>query len=274
MEFLHVSFSFLIGLGVGSFLNVLVLRLGTGKGVVATRSHCFACGKTLTWHELIPLVSFLAQKGRCRKCGSRISWQYPVVEFMAGLLFVLIATKVFQSTQFSMFSAQAIFNSQFSNIRLVLELFYWWVVCSILLAIAIYDLRHMVIPNQFVYPFIALAFIGMLVFSIEVRLQYYIVTGVGAFAFFALLWLVSRGRWMGFGDAKLALGIGFLLGPANTALAVVLSFWFGTLVAIPLLVLKKKDRTSHIPFAPFLVMGAFTSWLIGERIIAWYFGLF
>lgn len=267
MLIIYTLFIFLLGLGIGSFLNVLVLRLGTGRGVVATRSHCFACGKTLAWYELIPLVSFLIQKGRCRKCGSRISWQYPVVELLTGMLFVTIASKTFLSYSVESFNLVEFFTL---NSMPLLTFAYWVVIFSILLAISIYDVRHMIIPNQFVYTFIALAFI----FPIEVGFQYRVLSGVGAFAFFAFLWLVSRGRWMGFGDAKLALGIGFLLGPVNTALAVVLSFWFGTLIAIPLLVLGKKGRKSHIPFAPFLVIGAFTSWLVGRQMITWYLGLF
>src|SRR3989344_4445016 len=94
MLFFSGLFVFSFGTIIGSFLNVLVLRLGTGEAIGRGRSRCFSCGKTLTWRELIPLVSFITQKGKCRSCGSRISWQYPIVEFITGLVFLLVALKL------------------------------------------------------------------------------------------------------------------------------------------------------------------------------------
>lgn len=253
---------FFLGTVVGSFLNVVVYRLGTGERIGNARSRCFSCGKTLQWHELIPLASFMFQRGRCWGCGSKISIQYPIVEFLSGLLFLFIAIKILP-------------NFQFQNAILMVGTFlYFATLFSLLLAISIYDFRHKIIPNQLVYPFIILAFIlGIFgsptsdsLFS-EVRLPN-VIAGGGAWAFFAALWAVSKGRWMGFGDAKLALGIGFLLGPFLTLVAVVLSFWIGTLVAVPLVLLRGGGLKTQIPFGPFLAAGAFASWVFSDAIPA------
>ena len=249
-------FIFVLGTIIGSFLNVVVYRLGTGETIGRSRSRCFSCGKTLTWRELVPLVSFIKQKGKCRSCGSRISWQYPLVEFTTGVVFVL--------TWLSFWGAKMVPVGEFWSLASIVTLLIIW---SLLIAISMYDIRHKIIPNQLVYPFIVLAFIwGILA---EVGLPN-IMAGAGAFAFFASLWFFSRGRWMGFGDAKLALGIGFLLGPWLTTVAIVLSFWIGTLIAVPFVLFQGGGLKTQIPFGPFLVVGTFISWLAGNQMLAVY----
>lgn len=247
---------FVFGTIIGSFLNVVVYRLGTGEKIGRSRSRCFLCGKTLTWRELIPLASFFMQKGKCRFCGSRISWQYPIVEFITGLVFLLVVLKLF--------------NSQLAEVELphigfyFFAIFaYWSAIFSILIAISVYDFRHKIIPNQLVYLFIVLAFYAEVGFP-------HIMAGGGAFMFFASLWFFSKGTWMGFGDAKLALGMGFLLGPWLTTVAVTLSFWIGTLVAVPLALLRGGGLKTQIPFGPFLALGAFVSWLAGNSLLETY----
>lgn len=265
-------FLFVLGTIIGSFLNVAVFRLGTGERIGNARSRCFSCGKMLAWHDMIPLMSFLFQKGKCRYCGSRISRQYPIVEFVTGLMFLLVALKLL--------------NYQYAEVRLPhigFDFFgtfaYWGAIFSILIAISVYDFRHKIIPNQFVYPLIMLALMSGIfgsptsaIFS-EVGLPK-IIAGVGAWAFFASLWFVSKGRWMGFGDAKLALGIGFFLGPLPTFLAVVLSFWIGTLIAVPATLLRGGGLKTQIPFGPFLALGTLAAWLFGETILSFFRALF
>ncbi|TSC78248.1 MAG: leader peptidase (prepilin peptidase) / N-methyltransferase [Parcubacteria group bacterium Gr01-1014_29] len=248
-------------------MNVLVLRLGTGERIGRDRSRCFSCGKTLTWHELVPLLSFLIQKGRCRSCGSQISWQYPIVEFTTGLIFVLTGWHVL-GFEFGISNFFRISDFGF----LIFGWFYFAAIFSLLLAISVYDFRHKIIPNRFVYPFIALSLIsGSLtsVFFTEVRLPE-IFAGAGAFFFFASLWFFSKGRWMGLGDAKLALGIGFLLGPWLTIVAVVLSFWIGTLIAVPVVLFWGGGLKTQIPFGPFLALGAFASWVFSDVVLAFF----
>jgi len=255
MGYFLYFYVFFLGAIVGSFLNVVILRYNTGKSIVKGGSKCFSCGKKLKWHELVPIFSFLLQKGKCRACGSKISWQYPLVEIATGLLFLLIF-----NFQFSIFN-------QFS-IYLISNVLFFWIITALLIIITVYDLRHMIIPNKLVWIFNGLAFFFVLFgafdlsfFSnFEFRISNFwpsLVAGLIFAAFFALLWLVSKGTWMGLGDAKLALGIGLLSGPIGTVSVFLFSFWIGALVGIFLLFYKRLNLTikSRIPFAPFLVLG-------------------
>ncbi|MBU2263542.1 prepilin peptidase, partial [Patescibacteria group bacterium] len=136
MEQVVYVFVFILGTIVGSFLNVVILRYNTGQSVIKGGSKCFSCGKNLKWHELIPVVSFIIQKGRCRNCKSRISIQYPIVELLTGLIFLL----TFHVTGYSLLITN-----------------YYFIIFSLLIVIAVYDLRHQIIPNGFVYAFIILS---------------------------------------------------------------------------------------------------------------------
>ncbi|MBI2175525.1 MAG: prepilin peptidase [Parcubacteria group bacterium] len=271
------TFWFIFGVVIGSFLNVLVIRLGTGESVVSGGSRCLSCKRRLHWPELIPLVSFFIFRGHCGHCGSRISWQYPAVEFATGLVFLFIWLRIQQNFQFSIFNFQTIISFLFVA-----------AMASLLIAISIYDIRHQIIPNQLAYPFIVLA-----LFSVVWRLKNWsafgggklagenLAVGIGLFAFFALLWFVSRGRWMGFGDAKLALGIGWWLGWPLGITAFLFSFWTGAVVGVFLLIFSvprrlkgKYSLASRLPFGPFLAAGALAAFFVGERAVDWYFRLF
>lgn len=228
------------GLLVGSFLNVVVLRLNTGRSIARGRSKCFSCGKTLGWRELIPLLSFLVQRGKCKACDARISWQYPAVELVTGVLFALVAWR---------------FDYSYIGPLVIFPL----VIVSLLLVITVYDLRHKIIPDTLVYPFIVLALLHQHVFLGGLHLSSAdFLAGPVLFSFFALLWLVSGGKWMGFGDAKLVLGLGWLLGAQVSINAMLLAFWSGAIVGLALLYLKRQSLTmkSEIPFAPFLIFGS------------------
>ncbi|HEY4486215.1 MAG TPA: prepilin peptidase [Candidatus Paceibacterota bacterium] len=236
---------FVFGVIMGSFLNVLVLRWGTGLGL-GKRSFCFSCSKQLSWYELIPVFSFLVQGGRCRSCKSAISAMYLLVEIATGLLFFFLFLKM--------------------------GLGFWWIYIAgmlfLLLAIALYDAYHKIIPDPFVYFFVALSF-GLLFFRFLSgdALSWEFFAGPALALPFVFLWFVSSGRWMGLGDAKLALGIGWALGFSEGIAALLLAFWSGALWGVMLLAYpylfhlftQKKGRTikSEIPFAPFLVLGTF-----------------
>ena len=236
---------FLFGLIIGSFLNVAVYRYRTGY-TLGGRSACLACGKPLAWYELIPLASFIIQGGKCVKCGARISWQYPLVELGTALAF----WGVYRQSLFT--------HNDFWI--LILDAVIW----SLLIAITAYDFRHKIIPNEWVYLF-GVAAMTRLVLS-DADWQWGFVAGVALFGFFGLLWLMSRGKWMGFGDAKLALGIGFFLGLESSISAVVLAFWTGAAAGILLLLVERLRARAQgaapkpllgreIPFAPFLALG-------------------
>ena len=273
MEFFLYFFVFVLGSVIGSFLNVVVLRLNTGRSV-GGRSMCFSCGKTLRWFELIPILSFLWQKGKCRNCKAKISWQYISVEMLTGLVFLLTFLKVIPDLSLI-----------YENLFFILySLFFYFIIFSILIALSVYDLRHKIIPDVLVFSFIIISFLGNLMFHVSSSMFQALLAGLVIFLPFFLLWLVSRGRWMGFGDVKLAIGFGFFLGLANGIYAILWSFWIGGAVSIILLVLGKilpKIQTesgksslfsplrkltikSEVPFGPFMVLGLmvafFSNW--------------
>jgi len=189
-------FYFVLGTIVGSFLNVSILRYEAGKRVLG-RSVCPACGKVLTYQELIPVISFLILRGRCSRCSAPISWQYPLVEIATGLLFVLTFVTFFSG----------VLDARY----LIISTLYL-VIVSILMVILVYDIRHTIIPDPFVYGFSLLAllllFIDMSMFTLITPSLLVLAAGPLLALPLFLIWLLSRGTWMGLGDAKLALGMG------------------------------------------------------------------
>lgn len=238
---------FVFGLIIGSFLNVVIYRFNTGRNF-GGRSACMSCKRTLSWYELIPVFSYLIQGGKCRGCKTRISFQYPLVELLAGLIFLFLFLK-FQNLFFIDIGSFAFTFAFFSSIF------------ALLLVVSVYDLKHKIIPDILSFIFGALAFIGMFfftdgIFNIHIPNMLAFMSGPILALPFALLWLISNGRWIGFGDAKLALGIGWLLGLSFGLSSLVLAFWMGAIVGIALLILSKKhSMKSEVPFAPFMVIG-------------------
>jgi len=244
---------FAFGAVIGSFLNVVVYRYNTGLPLLRSRSMCFSCGKKLAWYELVPLVSFLVQRGACRSCKSLISRQYIAVEFLTGALFALSAFFLLPE------------NASYGDI---LSLFYYWIILSLLTVIAVYDMRHKIIPDGIVYAFIALSLAAFFVpGGPELGARDMLAAPV-LFAPFAFLWAVSRGAWMGLGDAKLAWGMGWLLGLLPGISAVVIGFWIGAIVGLGIMLFDfvsaavlgrrggaRLTMKSEIPFGPFLVLG-------------------
>jgi len=250
---LYYIILFLFGIAIGSFLNVLVLRMNTGM-TIGGRSQCFSCGKKLSFKELIPVFSFLFQKGRCRGCSSKISIQYMLVELATAILFVAVGYK---------FADYSLYN--FANVAyLILGL----IMVSVFVAIFVYDLRHKIIPDSFV---VALSIVGLLLISVSVYsglvepIQFAIqtVSGLILFAPFYLLWLISSGKWIGLGDGKLALAFGILLPFSSAISGIVIAFWIGAIFGVALIVIsrsKKVTLKSEVPFAPFLIVGVLISY--------------
>ncbi len=236
--------AFIFGTIIGSFLNVVIARYNTGM-TLGGRSKCFSCNTTLRWFELIPLVSFLIQHAQCRRCKSKISWQYPLVEIGVGVLFVLIFW------HFPPISIEASFTTV-----------YHLLIAALLVVITVYDARHKIIPDPLVYTFALLALLKLFVspdLSFIVPSAWQILAGpLLAFPFF-LFWLVSRGTWMGLGDSKLTLGIGWTLGIGAGLSALVLSFWIGAIISLlwMFVVHKKMKHRFEIPFGPYLVLGMY-----------------
>lgn len=254
MDTFSLILSFIFGAIVGSFLNVVALRFNTGMGI-GGRSKCMSCGTSLTWKELIPLFSFAVQKGSCRKCKSKISWQYPLVEFIAGIIFVLL---FFIFPPFSLVSA--------------FTTFMYIVITCLLLVICVYDIKHKIIPDQFVYTFSVIALINLFIGGtswFHVPSLSALLAGPILALPFALLWLVSKGSWMGLGDAKLTLGIGWLLGLNGGVNALVLSFWVATVVSVLWMFISNKGfkPKTEVPFGPYLILGMYLVLLFGIQVM-------
>lgn len=252
-------FVFVLGMIIGSFLNVVIYRYNTGLGLNG-RSMCFTCRRTLSWHELIPIVSFINQGGKCLGCKSRISVQYPIVEAITGFVFVSLFLKSISLFPFTYFPA---------TIYTIVFMYLF----SLLIVIAVYDYKHQVIPEGIVWVFNILAFLLLFFFNghqfgfFTPSWQALIAGPFMALPFF-LIWFLSRGTAMGFGDVKLALGLGWLLGISASLAATVVSFWIGAIVGIILILLKKNKykMKSHIAFGPFLILATFFVYLFGVTI--------
>jgi len=239
-------FLFVLGLVIGSFLNVVIYRFPRRESLVSPRSSCIHCKTVLQVPDLFPLFSFIALKGRCRYCGGRISWRYPMVELLSALIFVFCNL----SYGFSPF------------------FFKYAVFFSILLVIACIDLDESIIPNrlvlllllwsiawQFLYPEVPLtgATLGLL-------------AGGGLFFLIAVL---SKGG-MGGGDIKLMAVLGFAVGWPLVFVVFLLAFLLGAAVGVALLINRKKMRHDPLPFAPFLALAFFISVFWGWQIWYWY----
>ncbi len=268
---LFYFFTFLFGLIVGSFLNSIVYRLEIGESFLFKRSYCPHCKHRLAWQDLIPVLSFFFLKGKCRYCQSKISFQYPLVETATGLMFLLIFIFFFPPI------SEAAFFSPGELIFSFLNLFFYWAITSFLIVIFVYDLKHYIIPDKMIYPAIVLAllFNSQFLFFNEVsKFNLSILSGLGAAAFFLLIVLLSKGKWMGMGDVKLAFLMGLLLSFPNILIALFLSFFFGAIIGVGLILADKKTLKSEVPFGPFLIVGTFTAMFWGEKIVSWYLSFF
>jgi len=234
-------FTFVLGIIIGSFLNVLILRMYTGRSIVFSRSQCLTCNHMLTGRDLIPVLSFIFSHGRCRYCDARISRQYILVELLTGFL-----------------SAYSVYVFGMYIGLLLIPLI------AILITIGVYDIYHQMIPDVFNYFFIVYAFVWRVLVDGGYSLLFIksvLTSGVFVALPLLFLWFVSRGRAMGFGDVKFAFGMGILLGTLYGLSALLLAFWIGAVVSIASMLvmhlfIKKKGLTmkSSIPFAPYLII--------------------
>lgn len=234
----------LYGILIGSFLNVLILRIPLKEEFVKTRSHCPKCQYQLKWYDLIPILSYIALRGRCRKCQVSISPQYPLIELLNGVAYL------------------GIYKYMGLSITTILTC----IAFSILLVIFIIDIRYMIIPNGLVVALFILAVIETIV------MRAYLQNIIGFFAvsvFLLVLLIITRGG-LGFGDVKLMAVAGLLIGWQKIILALMIGSIVGSLIGIGLLVFKITKRKEPIPFAPFLTVGIMLAMLFGDSIITWY----
>lgn len=237
----------ILGLIAGSFLNCLAWRICHDESLVRGRSKCSRCGQVLKWFELIPVLSFVIQKARCRGCRQKISWQYPLVEiFMAGL-FIL-----------------SFWQHPVVDSRLIFNLF----VVSIFAVIFLTDLNFGVISDWIVWPSALVIFFCQLLFGLS---WWRLVLGMAiSGSFFGLQYVISRGRWIGAGDIGLGFLMGTILGWPVILVALVFAYIGGAVVGLVLILLKKKTLASAVPFGAFLAPATIVALFWGDKIANWY----
>jgi prepilin signal peptidase PulO-like enzyme (type II secretory pathway) len=268
-----IIFIFIFGLVIGSFLNSVVFRLHKKQTFLVRRSYCPKCKHELGSADLVPLLSFLIQKGRCRYCRAKISWQYPLVELAAGIIFVLAFLKYF--SPILLLQPQ---NWDQEIIYFFRDLFY----ISILIIFFVYDLKYYLISDKVVAVFLIsfVAINSVLIAAGWQSVGSFLNLAIAALAgglFFLIQILISKGKWVGGGDVRLGLVMGLMLGWPGLAVALFIAYTSGAVVGIVLLFSKIKKMKSMIPFGPFLALGTFVALLYGERILEWYWrdlGLF
>ena len=251
---LEATFVTLLGLIIGSFLNVCIYRLPRRLSPVRPRSSCTSCGHMLAWYENVPVVSYAALRGRCRGCGAPISLMYPIVEAITGAMFL---------------SGYLLYGP---SLLLVVRLIFG---CAMIVLFVI-DLQHRILPNVITLPgivagFLCSVFVGPGWLSSLVG----IVAGGGSlWAVAEIYYRVRHEEGLGMGDVKMLAMIGAFLGWRLVLLTLVLGSLSGTIVGLGILLLKRESMKYALPFGTFLALGAIVAAVAGDPIIHWYFGLY
>jgi prepilin signal peptidase PulO-like enzyme (type II secretory pathway) len=249
----------LLGIFIGSFINALVWRIHTNRPIFLGRSMCPKCKHRLTPYELVPLLSWLALKGKCRNCKKPISLQYPLIELLTGVLFGLF----YLSYSFDSVIAYFLFVN-------------WLLILLILITLTIYDFRWMLLPNKLLKLLLFFSLSQILVLIINGEYLYVVYSLISAVifgGFFYAMHAYSKGKWMGGGDVKLAFIMGLLLGFSKIVVALMVAFNSAALIGGFFLLTKKYTRKSLMPFGPFLIGGTIIAELYGVNIVNWYLGL-
>lgn len=232
-----------------------------GKKTTQDRSRCLECGYELKWYDLIPIVSWLSLRGRCRNCKHFIGWYELLMELGVAAFFV---------------ASYAFWPGGVST-GLEIAHFVLWLIAGVIMAVLFaYDLKWFLLPDRYS---LALAIVGVAIVGVSAAetqdVGATLLTALGAVGvlsgLYAVLYAVSQGRWVGFGDVKLGVGLGLILVDYQLALiALFLANLIGCLIVVPLLATKKLSRSAHIPFGPLLIAGTILAWFIGWPILEWY----
>jgi leader peptidase (prepilin peptidase) / N-methyltransferase len=258
-------FWIILGLVIGSFLNVLVIRVNEEenfnsflKGIVMGRSRCLLCHKEIKWYDNIPLLSYLILGGKCRHCKKSISIQYPVIELSTGMIWLLVW----------LLGGQYWFFGGLGGYLFTVSTY------TLLLGLLVSDLRYMTLPDIFIYPLTIgfLLYRGLEFWGDWKTLVFYFISALGASLFFYIIWAVTRGRGMGFGDVEYAVPMGLMLGFPAVILGLMIAFISGGIIGVLAIFSKQKKLTSQIPFGPFLIFGTVVAIIWGKQIIWSYVG--
>jgi leader peptidase (prepilin peptidase)/N-methyltransferase len=259
MTLLFASYTFVFGLLLGSFLNVLIYRLPCGQSVVTPRSYCPQCGRFIPWHDNIPVISFLLLKGHCRACRRKISFRYPLVEGLTALFSLFVYLKFGGGLPY---------------------LFYFVLLAAPLIAITFIDLEHKIIPDILSLPGIAAGILATLLLSdlpiIEAALRALIGLLAGGGTLFLVSWFYEKIRHqegIGGGDIKLAAMLGAFFGWKGIFAVLLFSSLLGSLTGVVLMVVFRKGLKFAIPYGPFLAAGALLYLFYGETLITGYLRL-
>lgn len=250
---IEIVLIFILGLIVGSFSNVCIYRMPRNESIIYPASHCPKCRSNISPKDNVPLLSYILLKGRCRNCKSKISIQYPIVEFLTGLIYLII---------------YLIFG-------LSIQTLIYIILSSALIIIAFIDLHEQIVPDVISLPGIVIGFI----ISFFVSYISYMNSALGVLVGGGIILIIGLGgsvifkkEAMGGGDVKLAAMIGAFLGWRYIIISLFSGFFLGALAGIFLILSKIKSREDVIPFGPFIVLGSFITLLWGEKIISWYIG--
>jgi prepilin signal peptidase PulO-like enzyme (type II secretory pathway) len=266
MFYLILFLIFSLGLLVGSFLNVIIYRLFAKKPIFWGRSHCPLCNHKLGAHELFPIISYILLKGKCKKCKKPISLQYPLVELATGILFVLGVLKL---TNYSLSITDYLIYFQIISLLIIFSAF---------IIIFVFDLRYFLILNKLTYPLFFFSFVYLILESLRLEDSFdHFIFSLGAalfaFSFFLFLYLISKGKWMGGGDVKLSLSLGIFLGWPHILVTIFLTFLFGSIIGILLIIFSDKKLKSALPFGAIFVFVALVVFLSGDFLPNLYFRL-
>ena len=251
-----------LGLLVGSIVNACVLRTKNGLPLMS-KNRCLRCVEPVAWFDAIPLLSYVALRGRCRRCTAAIEWQYPAVEAAMAILFAVFAARVVWGVGIPVFVDDAERWLLFTRDAAV---------SAFLVIIFLYDFRFSVIPDRFSIPAIIIALFTNL--ALGASPWGVLVGGLVLGAFFSLQFLISQGRWVGGGDIRMGLLMGFLLGVPLGMVGLFLAYIVGAIAGIGLLVGGHRTLDSHVPFGTFLAGGTVIAMLFGSAIANWYLGFF
>lgn len=243
----------IFGLIIGSFLNVVIFRVPHGESIVKPRSHCTQCNHVLKAWELVPVLSFLVLRGRCHSCGSKISWRYPGVELLTGLLFFLWAWK--------------------NPLEPLPALWVHFTILAVLLVLALIDWDTMRLPDALTFPLLLLGIGSSFFLPMGLSGVESLASALGAGGVF---WLIAKiyPQGMGLGDVKLIAGMGAFLGFPNILLALFIASLAGSIVGLLWMAIRRREFRAQIPFGPFLVFGAYAALFGGNFFIQTYLNLF
>ncbi len=251
---------FILGLIIGSFINCLIWRMYKEESIMG-RSYCPKCKKQISWHENIPVFSFLFLRGRCSGCKKKISWLYPVVELVTGILFA-------SAFYFNIHDSLFIIHNSESLIYLIRDLFF----VSIMVIVFIYDLKWYLILDRITLPAILIVFVFNLFLGFSLtNLLIGLLVGGG---FFLIQFVVSRGRWIGGGDIRLGALMGVMFSWPMVLLAIFLAYLIGSVISLSLVAFGKKKWGSEVPLGVFLTTASIITLFWGEKILSWYLGIF